>query len=103
FEAADLFVSPSEFLRRRYIAWGIPADYIVVIENGQPQFEEAAQAAESPGLRTRFGFFGQITEFKGVEVLLQALHVMRPEVRRSLQVEINGANLEQQEPKFREM
>lgn len=103
FEAADMFVSPSEFLRGRYIAWGIPADYIVVIENGQPQFDEAASETENPALRTRFGFFGQITEFKGVDILLQALHLMRPEVRRTLQVEINGANLEQQEPKFREM
>ena len=36
FEYADAFVSPSEFLRQRYIEWGIPAEHIVVIENGQP-------------------------------------------------------------------
>ena len=36
FEYADAFVAPSEFLRQRYIDWGIPAEHIVVIENGQP-------------------------------------------------------------------
>jgi glycosyltransferase involved in cell wall biosynthesis len=103
FESADLFVSPSEFLRQRYIAWGIPADYIVVIENGQPRFEDVMQAPAAPALRTRFGFYGQVTEFKGVDILLQAMHVMRPEIRRTIQVEINGANLEQQTDSFREL
>ena len=36
FEYADAFVSPSAFLRQRYIDWGIPAEHITVIENGQP-------------------------------------------------------------------
>ena len=36
FEYADAFVAPSEFLRQRYIEWGIPGEHIVVIENGQP-------------------------------------------------------------------
>ncbi|RAI44994.1 glycosyltransferase [Rhodoplanes roseus] len=103
FEAADMFVSPSEFLRQRYIAWGIPPEYIVVIENGQPQFAPRAMSSESQSLRHRFGFFGQITEFKGVDILLQAMHLMRPDIRRTLQVEIHGANLEQQEPKYQEL
>ena len=51
FEAADMFISPSEFLRQRYVDWGIPADYITVIENGQPELlgacrERAARAAQ---------------------------------------------------------
>ena len=53
FEYADAFVSPSEFLRQRYIAWGIPEEHIVVIENGQPSPSAKAAAvdgcaAESP-------------------------------------------------------
>ena len=93
-------MSPSEFLRRRYIEWGIPAEHIVVIENGQPS--PSALKAVSPGsrLRTRFGFFGQITEYKGVEILLQALHIIAPDVRAKMIVEINGANLEVASPIF---
>ena len=104
FEYADGFVSPSEFLRQRYIEWGIPAETIVVIENGQPSPRpDERSAASDARLRTRFGFFGQITEYKGVEILLQALHLMTPEVRARMIVEINGANLESQGRCFQEL
>ena len=103
FEYADAFVSPSEFLRQRYIEWGIPAEHIVVIENGQPSHATPKPAASVVRLRTRFGFFGQITEYKGVEILLQALHLITPEVRAKMIVEIHGANLESQGQSFQEL
>ena len=71
FEFADAFVSPSEFLRKRYIEWGIPAEHIVVIENGQPVSPAPPLkdgAANPARARIRFGFFGQITEYKGMEI-----------------------------------
>jgi len=34
FKLVDGFVSPSEFLRQRYIQWGLKPEQIVVIENG---------------------------------------------------------------------
>jgi len=101
FEAADMFISPSEFLRQRYVDWGIPADYIKVIENGQPSF--SGPVAKPREQRNRFGFFGQVTEYKGVDLLLQALHLMRPQVRKSMLVEIHGANLEVQGQWLREL
>ena len=94
FEYADAFVSPSEFLRKRYIEWGIPEENIVAIENGQPALAAPKPAPSGARLRARFGFFGQITEYKGVEILLQALHLITPEVRAKMIVEIHGANLE---------
>lgn len=103
FEYADVFVSPSEFLRRRYIEWGIPAENITVIENGQPTPAPPKSAVSGARLRARFGFFGQITEYKGVEILLQALHLMTPEVRAKMVVEIHGANLESQGQSFQEL
>jgi len=103
FEYADAFVSPSNFLRQRYIEWGIPAEHIVVIENGQPSSATSKTAATGTRLRTRFGFFGQITEYKGVEILLQALHLIAPEVRAKVIVEIHGANLESQGASFQEL
>jgi glycosyltransferase involved in cell wall biosynthesis len=103
FEAANQFVAPSEFLRQRYIAWGIPAESITVIENGQPDFHLNLNGSEPRKLRNRFGFFGQINEFKGVDILLQALHMMKPDVRRNIQVEIHGANLELQQQNYQEL
>src|SRR3546814_20297168 len=36
FSLVDMFVSPSHFLRRRFIEWGLPAERIKVIANGSP-------------------------------------------------------------------
>ena len=102
FEYADVFVSPSEFLRQRYSEWGIPEEHIVVIENGQPA-PLRANVESSARARTRFGYFGQVTEYKGVEILLQALHVTPPEARRKMVVEIHGANLEAQGQWFQDL
>jgi hypothetical protein len=45
FELVDQFVSPSEFLRQRYIAWGLQPEQIVVIENGQSASRRWRRAA----------------------------------------------------------
>lgn len=102
FEFADHFVSPSDFLRQRYIAWGIPEHAISVIENGQPS-PEALAVSFRPRARNRLAFFGQITEYKGVDVLLQAMNLIHPETRAKLSLEIHGANLEGQGEWFRDL
>lgn len=98
----DQFVSPSEFLRQRYIAWGIPAEKIVVIENGQDDAEPLPPRplAEGEG-RNRFGFFGQVTPFKGLHVLLRALTDLPKEDRRKIVLEVHGANLDKQPEDYR--
>ena len=103
FELVDQFVSPSEFLRQRYIDWGLPAEKIVVIENGQ---SDAAllpprPLAEGEG-RHRLGFFGQINPYKGLDVLLQALAEMPKPERKKIVLEVHGANLEWQPAEYRE-
>lgn len=103
FEYADAFVSPSDFLRQRYIEWGVPAEHIVVIENGQPSRSRLNAAPPGVRTRTRFGFFGQITEYKGVEILLQAIHLIATEIRTKMIVEIHGANLESQTLAFQDL
>ena len=103
FEFADVFVAPSEFLRQRYVDWGIPAEHIVVIENGQPPFIAPRSGPSDGRSRTRFGFFGQITEYKGVEILLQAIHLISAEIRAKMMFEIHGANLETQGQWFQEL
>ena len=102
FDYVDGFVSPSEFLRGRYIAWGIPPGQIAVIENGQ---EAALQLPPRPlasgETRNRIGFFGQITPFKGLHVLLEALSRLSADERREVVLEVHGANLEYQTEEYR--
>ena len=103
FANVDQFVAPSEFLRQRYVSWGLPAEKIVVIENGQAEAAPLPpRALPADGTRNRFAFFGQVNEFKGIDVLLQALAGMHRKERRRLSVEIHAANLELQEEKFRD-
>lgn len=103
FAYVDQFVSPSEFLRQRYIAWGIPAGKIVVIENGQDNHDPLPPRPLAEGeTRNRFGFFGQINPFKGLDVLLKALHEMPKEERKKIVLEVHGANLEGQTGEFQQ-
>lgn len=103
FALIDGFIAPSEFLRTRYVAWGIPADRIVTIENAQVDWPDvpARPLAESE-TRNRFGFFGQINPYKGVDVLMKAFELATRDDRNPLFLEINGANLEGQVPEFRD-
>lgn len=74
FGLIDQFISPSEFLKERYVAWGLPAEKIVVLENAQicvtnppPKVRIADEH-----LRSTFAFFGQLNPYKGAEVLMDA-------------------------------
>ncbi|TYC53068.1 glycosyltransferase [Rhodobacterales bacterium] len=76
--AVDRFVSPSNFLRDVYIRWGLPASKISLLRNGRP---EVAKAPARPRSKTApkavFGYFGNLTPWKGTEVLLQAARLLR--------------------------
>ena len=103
FDLVDQFVSPSEFLKQRYVDWGLPADKIAVIENGQSDEPPLPPRPLAEGeKRNRFGFFGQINPFKGLDVVLRALNDMTPEERKQIVLEVHGANLENQTPEFQE-
>ncbi|UDM53337.1 glycosyltransferase family 4 protein [Cupriavidus sp. MP-37] len=103
FALVDQFVSPSEFLRQRYIAWGLPADKIVVIENGQSDEGMLPPRSLAEGeTRNRFGFFGQINPYKGLHVVLEALHQLSKNQRKNIVLEVHGANLEHQSAEFQE-
>ena len=102
FDLVDGFISPSEFLRQRYIDWGIASHRIVVIENGQTEAPALPSRPLDEGdSRNRFGFFGQITPYKGLHVLLEALSHLSKKQRRGLVLEVHGANLELQTAEYR--
>ncbi len=76
-EAVDQFVAPSAFLRDVYIRWGLPAGKIRIIRNGRPDATPAASRAEFGHPKTVFGYFGNLTPWKGIEVLLQAAKLLK--------------------------
>jgi glycosyltransferase involved in cell wall biosynthesis len=71
-DLVDVFVAPSVFLRDRYIDWGIPPEKIMVEEYGRT-LTVGAVVDDARTTRNRFGYFGQITPFKGVQVVLEAM------------------------------
>lgn len=118
----DHFIAPSKFLADRYVAWGLAAERVSVIENPLPPFaissaerlcNGAAPKGEAGSIkplhgsergehppRVRIGFFGQLNPFKGVDVLLRALLLMGPVRRSDLFVGVHGSGLEFQEAAF---
>jgi glycosyltransferase involved in cell wall biosynthesis len=74
----DRFIAPSRFLGERYIDWGIPAEKVIVEEYGRTPPPGEAIHEERP-YRDRFGFFGQITPYKGLQVVLEAMAIVAGE------------------------
>ncbi len=98
---ADAFVSPSRFLVERYRAWGLPEDRFRVIENGLDGRPVPPRALPPGGRRNRFGFFGQVTEFKGLHVLLDAVGRVPDDTWGDATLNVFGGNLEFQPEAFR--
>ncbi|MBM3095123.1 glycosyltransferase [Ensifer sp. T173] len=102
-DMVDAFVAPSAFLAKRYAEWGIDRQRIHVIENGI-MGEEATpvrELARSDARRNRFAFFGQMTPFKGVDVLIDAIGRVPDEIwGDDAYLMIFGANLERQPVEF---
>ena len=71
----DLFLAPSQYLRGRYIEWGIPPERIRYEEVGRRPVTPVAEV-EPRRARNQLGFFGQLSEFKGVKVLLNAMRLL---------------------------
>jgi glycosyltransferase involved in cell wall biosynthesis len=88
----DRFVSPSEFLKRRYVEWGLPAERIDVIRNGLP---EAAPIEHRPlaadGRRGRFAYFGHLNPFKGTLVAIEAARRLAQRVPAPISLALHGS------------
>jgi glycosyltransferase involved in cell wall biosynthesis len=85
-DRARLVITPSQYLRRIVIGWGVDADRVVVVHNGvdlpdRPIMPQARQTGEP----LRVLFCGRLTNWKGVETLLLAAHA-----QRDIQVRIVG-------------
>ncbi|GAA4257882.1 glycosyltransferase family 4 protein [Azospirillum formosense] len=97
-EQADFYVSPSNFLIDRYVDWGLPREKFRMIENGLTVEGIAPpRPLARGGKRNRFAFFGQLTEFKGAHVLVEAIgRVSEKAWGEDGALMIFGGNLERQ-------
>jgi glycosyltransferase involved in cell wall biosynthesis len=95
----DVIFSPSQFLADRFIAWGLPADKLKVLENGLLP-EEGHEVTHTPQRHRRFAYFGQATPTKGLDVLLRAVRrAVEQEEDARFTLDIHGVT----EEKFREL
>jgi len=103
FRHVDAFVSPSRFLLERYVDWGVPRDKMVFLENGL-EIGEAAPPRPLPtggGRRSHFGYFGQLNQFKGIKVLIEAVaRVPARDWGEDAMLSVFGGNIEVQPESF---
>ena len=104
FAECDAFVSPSHFLLERFAAWGLPREKLHMFENGLDGGEAApARQAGRDGRRNRFGYFGQLTPFKGAKVLVEAVSRVPADIwGDDSTLNIFGGNLEVQPEAFQQ-
>lgn len=74
----DLFLAPSQFLLERYVDWGIPRAKIHLEDYGRLLSASSGQV-DQDRQRNRLGFFGQLSKYKGVNVLLKAMELLGAE------------------------
>jgi glycosyltransferase involved in cell wall biosynthesis len=90
FDLIDTFIAPSQFLADRYVAWGLPAGKVVVIENLMPPAEAAPPARIPAEGLLRIGFFGQISGLKGIDIIFDAAAALAAENCNDISFEIFG-------------
>ena len=70
----DLFISPSKFLRQKYIDYGFARpDQIIFSDNGIAT-SKYRTVPRAPSKNLRIGYFGTISEWKGIHVLVEAFN-----------------------------
>lgn len=103
FDEIDMFVSPSQFLIDRYVAWGLPKDKFVYLENGLEIGEIAPpRPLGRDGRRNRLAYFGQLNPFKGITVLIEAIARVPRDIWGDAVLNVYGGNLEVQPEAFQQ-
>jgi len=90
FDVIDSFLSPSYFLKQRYLEWGIESQRINVVEN----LPSSKSLKFLPLLSRQInslvvGFFGQVNPWKGLDLLIEAV-CLAEESGAVVQLEVNG-------------
>jgi glycosyltransferase involved in cell wall biosynthesis len=82
-QKVDMFISPSQFLRKRYIDFGVPQERIKYLRHGIDA-EPFKDFKRKKSDKLRFGFIGTILPAKGLHILIEAFNKIRhrnPELR----------------------
>ena len=101
----DALISPSLFARQRLMAWGADPGRAHTIENvmSPPVLKSAAVRRQPPRSGpVVVGYFGPVTPFKGIDVLLRAMQSLSEDTREKVHLALYGANLEGQTAEFQE-
>jgi glycosyltransferase involved in cell wall biosynthesis len=99
-EDVDMFLAPSHFLLERYVAWGIPRERIRFEEYGRVTEDRVIGRDRGSDIpRNRLGYFGQLSESKGIKTLLEAMTKLK-EQGVDVQLSVHGANLALQPSEF---
>ena len=90
----DHFISPSQFLKDRYVDWGLSSSQISVVEN-LPAVRPVTASSRKIDLKSELvlGFFGQVNPWKGVGLIVEAVNIARAKYPQ-LRLEINGCDSE---------
>jgi glycosyltransferase involved in cell wall biosynthesis len=101
FANVDRFLAPSAQLMDKYLRWGIGEERIEVEEYGR-RLSPASRAGDPRQTKspTNIGFFGQLSHFKGAEVMMEAMALLDPDLDAHLW--LHGANLDLQTQEFQE-
>jgi glycosyltransferase involved in cell wall biosynthesis len=92
YDLVDLFLCPSQFLLERYVDWGIPRAKIMYAENGHTGADAPTAFAAPPG-NGSFAYFGQVSPYKGLNVLLDAAKYLLDQKVENFRIDIHGSIL----------
>jgi len=70
---ADLLISPSSFLKNKFVEQGFAPDHILVSDNGTNTALFQGLRRE-PSEKLRFGYIGTIQRHKGIHILIEAFN-----------------------------
>jgi glycosyltransferase involved in cell wall biosynthesis len=68
------------------------------VSNGQADCTGGKKIPVPSGPKNRFGFFGQMVDIKGIQVILRAVSILREQWFTDFHVELNGSNLRYASP-----
>lgn len=73
----DLLLAPSQFLRDRYIDWGVAAERLLFVQNGvDPASFSGLQRPLPNGERLSVAYLGSLLPHKGLDVLVEAANLL---------------------------
>lgn len=88
--SVDRFLSPSAFLRERFVEWGMAPEHIEHLPTGVDLDAFGGLPREARGERLRIAFLGSMIPAKGPEVLLDAWSKLKPEQRSRARLDLFG-------------